>query len=140
MTIASSISFLLDCLSQCYAIPQPLLTEVGLASQLGRVCLITGGYAGVGKELARILYSAECVVYVAGRSEDKFKAASDEIISTQTARRGRLEFLKLDLGDCKSVRNAALLFLQREERLDVLVNNAGVVSFPAYGSWKDVLG
>ncbi|OMP87175.1 putative oxidoreductase [Diplodia seriata] len=47
---------------------------------------------------------------------------------------GRLEYLKLDLGDLSSIKKTAEDFLKRERRLDVLVNNAGVMTPIADGS------
>lgn len=130
MTILSSISFLCDAIFQCYFIPRPKLTEHTLPCQSGTICLITGGYVGIGKELARILYQAGGTVYIAGRSRTKFEAAADDIKQSALKSEGQLEFLELDLADLRSVKNSAEEFQRRERRLDVLVNNAGVVSYP----------
>ncbi|KAF7196804.1 Short-chain dehydrogenase/reductase sthC [Pseudocercospora fuligena] len=49
--------------------PPPTLTESNLPSQSGKVFIVTGGAAGVGYELSKILYHAGGKVYIAGRSE-----------------------------------------------------------------------
>ena len=56
---------------QSFFIPKPSLTEQNLADQEGRVVLVTGGYAGVGYELSKILYHHNATVYVAGRDRAK---------------------------------------------------------------------
>ncbi|SMR50973.1 unnamed protein product [Zymoseptoria tritici ST99CH_1E4] len=112
-------------------IPKPTLTEANLPDQSGRVFIVTGGYAGVGYELSRILYNANGVVYVAGRSADKGEKAISEIKQIVPSSKGRLEFLKIDLADLTSIKPSVEGFLAKEERLDVLINNAGVMTPPA---------
>lgn len=119
--------------TQSYYIPAPTLTEKNLPDQAGRVHIVTGGYAGVGEQLTKILYSKGAKVYVAGRSETKAKAAIERVKSTCSDASGELLFLKLDLADLPSIKASAEEFLAQESRLDVLVNNAGVM-FPPKGS------
>ena len=67
-------------------------------------------------------------IYVAARTESKASAAIDEI---KTAVPGaRLKYLPLDLCSFESISNAASTFKKRESRLDVLVNNAGIMAVP----------
>lgn len=115
-------------LSQVFP-PTPVLTEKNLTAQTGRVYIVTGGYSGVGKALARLLYGAGATVYIAGRSESKAEAAIKEIqsaIFTSHSDYSRLEFLELDLSDLSTIKPAVDKFKSRESKLDVLVNNAGV--------------
>ncbi|KAK4544627.1 hypothetical protein LTR36_004199 [Oleoguttula mirabilis] len=121
----------LDALRQCFFIPAPTLTEKNLPDQSGRVFIVTGGYAGVGKELCKILYQKNGTVYVAGRSPDKADAAIDEFKRAFPSSDGKLEFLKLDLADLPTIKASAEDFQKREQRLDVLTNNAGVMTPPA---------
>lgn len=124
------MSFILDCLRQCFFIPAPTFTEKNLPDQSGRVFIVTGGYAGVGKELCKILYQKNGTVYVAGRSPAKADAAIDEIKKAYPSSDGRLEFLQLDLADLPTIKASAEDFQKREQRLDVLTNNAGVMTPP----------
>lgn len=112
--------------------PAPTLTEENLPSQKGRVFLITGGYSGVGLELSKLLYGAGGKIYVAGRSEDSARAAIEEIKGgvRDTEDSGELNFLFLDLSDLTTIKASALEFLEKEEILDVLFNNAGVSQPP----------
>lgn len=119
--------------SQSFLIPKPTLTEENLPDQTGKVHIVTGGYAGVGYELTGILYSKGATVYVAGRSKDKADKSMAEIREKHPSSKGRLEFLSVDLSDLTTIKPSVQEFLSREKRLDVLVNNAGVM-FPPNGS------
>ena len=90
----------------------------------GMTFLVTGANTGIGKETVRVLAARGARVVLAGRSAEKTKAAIDEIAS-QTGN-PRLSHLPIDLGDLASVRAAAETFLASGERLDVLINNAGL--------------
>lgn len=88
--------------------------------------MISGGYAGVGFQLAQILYRSNAIVYIAGRSADKARAAIANIEAASADSIASLKFLKIDLADLSTIRPAVASFRVSEERLDVLVNNAGV--------------
>ncbi|KAI1111294.1 short-chain dehydrogenase [Nemania sp. NC0429] len=109
----------------------PPLTEHNLATQEGKVFIVTGANTGLGKELTKILYSKHAKVYVAARSEAKAKAAMDEIRGLYPASRGDLVHLQLDLNDLSTIKKSVDVFLAQERRLDVLWNNAGVMVPPA---------
>lgn len=66
----SPFSSLRATLTQIYP-PKPTFTEVGVpaSSQHGRVFIVTGGNAGIGLELTKILYAAGATVYIASRSK-----------------------------------------------------------------------
>lgn len=88
---------------------------------------MTGASSGVGKELTRILYSRNATVYLVGRSASRSLDTTSEIKSGFPDSKGNLIFIKADFEDLVSVKNGAKLFLQKEERLDGLWNNAGVM-------------
>ena len=92
---------------------------------------MTGGYAGVGFELSQILYAHNATVYIVGRSESKASTAITNIRNNFPKSLGRLEFLRVDLSDLSTIKPGVEAFLAREQRLDVLVNNAGVRHMPA---------
>lgn len=94
---------------------------------------MTGGYTGVGWHLSKILYQRNGVVYIAGRRKEKFDEAIASIKKECPDSSGRLEYLHLDLADLPSIAKAAQEFGAKEDRLDVLTNNAGVM-FPPVGS------
>jgi retinol dehydrogenase 12 len=94
------------------------------------VYLVTGGNSGIGKELAQFLYSKNGRVYIAARSKEKAMEAIDSIKKAVPASDGEMVFLHLDLADLKAVKASATEFLDRESRLHVLFNNAGVMNPP----------
>lgn len=110
-------------LQQCFFIPQPTLTEQNLPDQFGRVFIITGGYAGVGCALTKILYSKNGTVYIAGRNAEKADAAIRNIRKAHPLSRGKLHFLQLDLADLSTIKASTEELLSKESRLDVLVNS-----------------
>jgi len=123
---------------QSVFLPKPTLTEANLSDQKGRVSIITGGYAGVGYQLSKIIYGKNGTVYIAGRSAEKAEKAIAEIKQAEPGSTGKLEFLQLDLSDLATIKPAVEKFNSLEKTLDVLINNAGVM-FPPDGS-KDKHG
>ncbi|KAL9608734.1 MAG: hypothetical protein Q9167_006452 [Letrouitia subvulpina] len=124
--------------SQSFFIPAPPFTESSLPDQSGKVHIVTGGYTGIGFELCQILYSKNAKVYIAGRSEEKVINAITAIKAANPSAQGDLVFMQLDLADLSSIKPAVDAFNQKETRLDVLTNNAGVM-IPPQGS-KTVQG
>jgi retinol dehydrogenase 12 len=108
---------------QSFRIPQPTLTEKNLPDQSGRVVIVTGGYTGIGYELSKILYQRNATIYLAGRSPSKAEKAVEKLKKEFPDSKGRLEVLKVDLGDLSTIKGSADEFLGKEQRLDVLVNN-----------------
>ena len=90
----------------------------------GKRVLITGGNSGIGKVTAIELAKLGADIVLACRDSEKTRAALDEI-----GAHGKVENLPVDLASLASVRNLAAMYLERHERLDVLINNAG--TFPA---------
>lgn len=120
--------------SQLYP-PGPGFTEENLPSQKGKVFIVTGGASGIGRQLVTFLFQAGGKVYLAGRSEQKAQQCIKDIRSSTTdpSSAGHIEYLPLNLDDLGTIRASAEAFKNRESRLDVLWNNAGV-SLPPTGS------
>jgi NAD(P)-dependent dehydrogenase (short-subunit alcohol dehydrogenase family) len=89
----------------------------------GRTFLVTRANTGIGRATAVALAARGGRVHLACRSEEKAAPVVDEIAA---AGGPPATFLALDLSDLESVRAGAAAFLERGERLDVLVDNAGV--------------
>ncbi|CAK7205499.1 short-chain alcohol dehydrogenase [Sporothrix eucalyptigena] len=109
----------------------PKFTEKNLPDLSGKIYLITGANAGVGKELSRILYGQNAKVYMACRSEGKCQKAIEDIKTTVPSSTGSLTYIHIDLGDLTTIKPAAEAFLAHENHLDVLFNNAGVMLPPS---------
>ena len=95
----------------------------------GRVALVTGANSGIGYETAKALAGHGAHVILACRNEARARRARDKMESQ--LERSSLELLSLDLADLVSVRRAAATTVLREHaRLDIVVNNAGVMGTP----------
>ena len=90
----------------------------------GKVCIVTGGNTGIGKATVEGLAKLGATVIMACRDQEKGRAALEEI-KTKTGST-ELHLLPLDLASLQSVREFAKTFAERFDRLDVLVENAGV--------------
>jgi protochlorophyllide reductase len=95
--------------------------------QSGRIALITGANSGLGLETARALASRGATVVLACRSRRRGEEARAELLPAAAA---GLEVLELDLADLASVRAGAHWVRENYGRLDLLVNNAGVMAPP----------
>jgi len=94
----------------------------------GKVALITGANSGIGFETARALADHGAHVVMACRDLQKAQRAADKLENDLD--HSSLELLALDLSDLVAVRRAAEQFLAEHARLDLLVNNAGVMGTP----------
>ena len=119
--------------------PAPKFTDANLPSLAGKVYIITGAASGIGFELAKILYAGGGVVYVATRSTSRCDGAISKIKAAVGKGKvvGRLESMMVDLADLSIIKAPVEEFMRKEQRLDVLFHNAGVMTPPA-GS-KDAL-
>jgi NAD(P)-dependent dehydrogenase (short-subunit alcohol dehydrogenase family) len=88
----------------------------------GRTFLVTGANTGIGRATAVELARGGGRVWLGCRSEERARPVLDEIRGAG----GSAEILIMDLGDLASVKGAAERFLASGERLEVLVNNAGL--------------
>ena len=94
----------------------------------GKTALVTGATTGLGLETSRALASAGATVILGARSEDKAEAAKATILEQVPG--AALEHVIVDLTSLASIREAAANVLARHDRLDLLVNNAGVMFTP----------
>src|SRR5256885_2338716 len=88
-----------------------------------KTALVTGANKGIGREVARQLAGRGFHVFVGARNRDAGRKAADEIAK----KGGKVTFLEIDIADNGSVTAAAREFAKIADRLDVLVNNAGIM-------------
>lgn len=93
----------------------------------GRTALITGGYSGLGKETARAMAAKGAHIILSGRNAGKLDDAAREIADATGA---KVETLVCDLASLESVRVAAKEANERFDKIDLLINNAGVMAPP----------
>ncbi|AGC42222.1 retinol dehydrogenase [Myxococcus stipitatus DSM 14675] len=91
----------------------------------GKVCLITGATGGIGLETAKALGRMGATLVLVGRDEARTQAAVDAV--KQAVAGAQVDTLRADLSSMQSVRALAADFRSRYSRLDVLLNNAGLI-------------
>jgi NAD(P)-dependent dehydrogenase (short-subunit alcohol dehydrogenase family) len=104
-------------------------TLTDLPLQSGRTAVVTGASAGLGLETAKALSARGATVVLACRDVAKAEQAAAQIAATGTDREA-LHIVTLDLGSLASVRAAAREISSTWPHLDLLINNAGVMSIP----------
>jgi len=109
-------------------------TIENISDQSGKVMVVTGGNSGLGYESIKALAGKGATVVLASRNVQKGEAAKAEILKEHPG--GKIEVLPLDLMDLNSVRAFVKLFKDKYDRLDVLLNNAGIMTTP-YFTTKD---
>jgi short-subunit dehydrogenase involved in D-alanine esterification of teichoic acids len=124
------------------------LTKVGIPDLSGYVVIVTGGVtnpqniailspdqitdirlagnSGIGYQTTLQLALHHARVYISSRSEERVNKAIDDMKNVAGSVELDLRFLQMDLQNLRSVKAAAASFRQRETRLDLVINNAGV--------------
>jgi NAD(P)-dependent dehydrogenase (short-subunit alcohol dehydrogenase family) len=103
-----------------------VVEDEGMKGKLkGRVIVITGTSSGLGIETARALYTTGATLFLTARNVRKAKAALANISEL-----GRTEFIEMDLESFASVRAAAKAILEKTDKINILINNAGIMAAP----------
>lgn len=103
-------------------------TAAQMPPQSGRVAIVTGANSGLGLETAIALAAAGAHVVMACRNPDKAAAALTTV--RERVPQANAELMTLDLSSLASVQTFADAFLARHARLDLLINNAGILGVP----------
>ena len=106
----------------------PVWAAAHVPDQSGRVAVVTGANSGIGFETARALALRGARVVLACRSLDRARTAQARILAERP--NAITQVLELDLADLDSVASFADAFNRDYDRLDLLVNNAGVMALP----------
>ena len=99
-------------------------TPVDSYDMTGRVAVVTGATSGLGRATAAQLSECGAEVVVVGRDAERTRRAASEIAAESG---GTVGHVVADMGDLAQVRAAASEILERHDRLDVLVHNAGAL-------------
>ncbi len=108
-------------------------TADNIHDQDGRVAIITGANSGIGYETAVALAAKGATVIMACRNQQTGEAAAQQIRDGKP--KGSVEVMHLDLADLESVRHFAETIHRDYDRLDLLINNAGIMH-PPFGKTK----
>jgi NAD(P)-dependent dehydrogenase (short-subunit alcohol dehydrogenase family) len=103
-------------------------TTENIPDLAGKVIIVTGGNSGLGYESVKAFAEKGAEVVLASRSVEKGETAKKEI----GAVKGNISVLQLDLMDFSSIKGFSEKFQQKYNRLDVLLNNAGIMTTPYF--------
>ncbi|KAF2886821.1 hypothetical protein ILUMI_19352, partial [Ignelater luminosus] len=98
----------------------------------GKTAIVTGSNTGIGKYTVQDFYSRGARVIMACRSVEKAEKAAEDIqkICEGKENLGEIVIVQLDVSNLESVREFAKKVLEKEDHVDLLVNNAGVMTCP----------
>jgi NAD(P)-dependent dehydrogenase (short-subunit alcohol dehydrogenase family) len=103
-------------------------TTIDIPDLSGKTAVVTGANDGLGLESAKALAGAGAHVIMAARDQAKAVAAKDEILDAHSD--ASLEIVELDLASIDSIRNAAAVISKSQPKIDILINNAGLMALP----------
>jgi NAD(P)-dependent dehydrogenase (short-subunit alcohol dehydrogenase family) len=109
-------------------------TADNIPNQKGRVAIVTGSSSGIGYEAARVLANKQASVILAVRNLDKGNKALEKILAQN--KQADVKVMMLDLANLASVKSFVDSFKKNYSRLDLLINNAGVM-IPPYAKTAD---
>ncbi|MCG8441879.1 MAG: SDR family NAD(P)-dependent oxidoreductase, partial [Caulobacterales bacterium] len=105
-----------------------------IPDQSGTLAVVTGATSGIGKETARVLADRRARVILAVRDAAKGESVAEELRRESPG--ADVAVRTLDLASLASIEAFAEAFLAAESRLDLLINNAGVM-VPPYAKTED---
>jgi NAD(P)-dependent dehydrogenase (short-subunit alcohol dehydrogenase family) len=109
-------------------------TTQDISNLAEKIAVVTGANSGIGYEMVRALIRKRAMVILACRNKDKGEAAVQRIAQEYPGAKAELGLL--DLSSLALVRRFAGEFTHRYDRLDILINNAGIMRTP-FGKTAD---
>ena len=105
----------------------------------GKIAIITGASSGIGSVTAQALLNKGCKVYMACRNITKAEKVRDKIVSKldENIDPNNVQILKVDLGSLQSVYDFSKNVVNKNIKVNYLINNAGVMGVPKYWVTKD---
>jgi NAD(P)-dependent dehydrogenase (short-subunit alcohol dehydrogenase family) len=105
--------------------------ETDIPLLAGKIIVTTGSNGGLGYEsLIHLAKHSPSKIYLCARSKDKYDNAMKGISAAVPDAPNFVKYLELDLASLASVKKAAETFNAENDRLDVLMNNAGIMAQP----------
>jgi len=108
--------------------------SIHMPDQKGKTAIVTGSNSGIGYHMAHDLAAKGAKVTLACRNAERAEYARKKILAS--CPNAELKIHLLDLADLSSVRDFSDTFMNSNDRLDLLINNAGVM-IPPYSKTKD---
>jgi NAD(P)-dependent dehydrogenase (short-subunit alcohol dehydrogenase family) len=103
-------------------------TQADIPDLTGKVVVVTGANSGLGFESSKTLAEKGATVVMTVRNMTKGEKARADILKHQP--HVKLDLMQLDNADLRSVHAFAAKFKEKYDRLDILLNNAGVMAIP----------
>lgn len=103
-------------------------TQQDIPNLTGKVVVITGANSGLGLESTKAMAAKGATVVMACRNIEKAEKARNEVIAKYP--QVKLDVMPLDNASLESIRTFAVAFRAKYDRLDILLNNAGVMAIP----------
>lgn len=100
----------------------------------GKISIVTGSSSGIGYEAGRLMANKNATVILAVRNLEKGEKAKLKILNQNKS--SDVEVMKIDLSDLDSIQKFVENYKMKYNRLDILINNAGVM-IPPYTKTKD---
>lgn len=101
-----------------------IIKDEGLEGKLvGKIIVITGTSSGLGIETVRALSTTRATLFPTARNLDKAKTALEDIFEPS-----RMHLIEMDQGSLNSVRAAAAQILSKTDKINILINNAGIMA------------
>lgn len=102
---------------------------MSFTNQTQRTALVTGSTRGIGKETTLLLLKKGLNVIISSRSQDSVDNVIEEILNKFPSKKENILGLKCDVSKHSEVKTLVDVSVKRFGRIDVLVNNAGIVYF-----------
>lgn len=107
----------------------PFTPETDIPNLSGKIIVITGSNGGLGYEsLIHLARHSPSRIYLCARSKEKYETAMKGILAAVPDAANFVKYLEIDLASLASVKKAAETFTAENDRLDVLMNNAGIMA------------
>ncbi len=103
-------------------------TQEDMPDLTGKIAVVTGANSGLGFESTKALAQKGATVVMAVRNVDKGETAKANILQENSL--AKLDVMQADMGDLSSVKAFAEAFKAKYDRLDILLNNAGLMAIP----------
>ena len=103
-------------------------TQNDIPDLTGKIIVVTGANSGLGYECSKTFAEKGATVVMTARNLEKGEQARADILAEQPG--ASLDLMQLDVGDLRSVHAFADAFKAKYDRLDILLNNAGVMAIP----------
>jgi NAD(P)-dependent dehydrogenase (short-subunit alcohol dehydrogenase family) len=99
--------------------------EGAIGKLAGKVVVITGTSSGIGIEIARAMAATEATLFLTARNLTKAREALGDLLNSD-----RVTLVEMELESFDSVRAAAKTILSRTDKVNILINNAGMMAVP----------